>query len=304
MYSTGRSYTLWSPSGILITVWLLTEVDVFWFFKAVAIAAFWVFLYICRKWKGHGAFLCISDVCGKCKSGVGFLSYNWYLCYSGQTDDKGLCQKRTAVFSAVKKSKLGSAVQTVWGQPDCTGHSCERVFVCCNNVTSLCHQSVPALGWGLSSKIRKISIHFASWAWNGKADPMSLLHSWKCSVCLTLNLLPSTCSVQWYLLLRLLSSFFLKSQFLSLARSDKENILNLQLESSVVSMTFQMSFLPVHEFYITQAALRLHPWVFPFSLQAVQKMYHAGVISGFSHSPFPRGFSWINWILLTLNPLS
>lgn len=269
----------------------------------MGLASFWV-LYICQKWKGHGAFLCISDVCGKCKSGVGFLSYIWYLCCSGQKDDKGLCQKNCCLQCS-QRSKLGSAMQTAWDQPDCTGHSCEHVFVHCTSVTSLCHQSVLAFGWGSqSSQTRFPSTWLLRLEMLKDIKPMSLLHSWKCFICLTLNLLPSTCSAQWHLLLRLLSSLFLKSQFLSLASLDKQNILTLLLENSVVSNTFQMALLPVHDFYITQAALSLHPRVFPCSHQAVQKMYHVGVISVFSHSPFPRGFSWINWILLTLNPLS
>lgn len=42
-----------------------------------------------RTWCSLG----VSDAYGKCKSGVGFLSHNWCLCYSRQKDDKGLCQK-------------------------------------------------------------------------------------------------------------------------------------------------------------------------------------------------------------------
>lgn len=123
-------------------------------------------------------------------------------------------------------------------------------------------------------------------------------------VCLTLNLFPSISSAQCHFLLRLLPSLLTQVSILSLASLDEQNILNLLLENSVVSTTFQMSFLPVHDFYITEATLSLHPWVFPFSHQALQKMCHVYVISVFPHSPFPRGFRWINWILWTLSPLS
>lgn len=210
--------------------------------------------------------------------------------------------KGTAVFSAVRGvneavlCRLCGTSQTALGT---------RVSVClCTALVSPGCVTRPCLHpAGVSFFTDKISIHCVPQAWNGEA--MSLLHSWKCFVCLTLNLLPSTHSGSAICSWGCCQVSGLESQFLCLASLGKQNILNLLLENSVVSTTFQMSFLPVHDFYITQAALNLHPWVFLFSHQAVQKMYNLGVISGFfPHPPFPCGFSWITWILLTLNPLS
>lgn len=98
MYSTGRSYTLWSPFGILITVWLLTEAG---------------FL---KQWELQHFESCCIYVKSE-KDMVPFYAFLIYVENANQVLDSslilGICArvgrrmtrvsaKRTAVFSAVR----------------------------------------------------------------------------------------------------------------------------------------------------------------------------------------------------------
>lgn len=180
-----------------------------------------------------------SDAYGKCKSNVGFLSHNWYLCYSRQKDYEGLSEEQLCLQCS-QRSKLGSALQSrlglarlllvlTWAHV-CAVLTCHPVCACTQMWFSVLPGNRLLSIWLLRLEVVKRSPLVSCTTENvlytliktfGLPHTDSALCSWGC------------CQV--------LDSFLLRS-------SDKQNIWNLLLKNSLVSATLQvsLSFLPVH----------------------------------------------------------
>lgn len=170
-----------------------------------------------------------------------------------------------------------------------------------------CHQSVSpvyACAWlGVSAFTDKISTRLASQAWNGKGEPMSLLHSWKSFICLTQNLLPSTCSAQCPLLFRLLSSLLPQVSIPFFCKFGQAEYLEF-VAWEFCSLHDLPDVFPSSPWLLHhQSSSQFASLSISFHLSGITENVPCRC-SVFPHSPFPCGFNWINWIFLTSNPLS